>query len=180
MVLLVEAGHDRERVMNWCAAIRQRLGERRLGLWMTPDTRLFHFLMPALRARTGARRFALIGPDCHLTDAGWRLLGDAATWTGDGLIGLTVEWLEMGRRVQSEDAQAFVWDSADFEPWHRRQPYLCGGFHGRNGLPPSTGPAPTGAVHVRRLKGQPNVGMAARINAALLSRANAPKSRGAT
>lgn len=167
VTLLCDPGHDRARLLRWCAAIRARWAHRRLGLVLLPDVQAAFYALPRLRHPQGVQHFTFLGPQAVLSDEGWALLSDPWHWQTPGVQALSCTHIALGLPRQRGEAQAFSAEVTAFEAQFRRLPGMAGGFHGRNGL--QMDPAPPGH-HAWRLAGARETGVAARLNQALLRR----------
>lgn len=133
-LLVLPPTMQRSLCTGWIGIINRHYPTLSLGSCLLPASANAWQVLPALLRATGAQRFAFIGPDVLLTEAGTRAMvaGLLGTASGPGFLRVGYTHAEQTRLLH--DAQAFVWNTEDFMQYRRESPAPIGGFWACNGM----------------------------------------------
>jgi hypothetical protein len=146
VVALARAGRHRAAVLSFFDDIRRNVAGAS-SLFFVPDPAYAVYALDEALRRTGATRFAFVGPGVFPTEAGWDALLDRLEARGEGLAFLTAEGLGDGSAPAAAAARAecFAWSRDALAAWLARTPVFLSGSSGRTlTLPAEAVPAAPG------------------------------------
>lgn len=140
---------------HWIEIIRRHHPALGLSYCLLPAGANAWQVLPALLRNVHARRFAFIGPDVLLTEAGVQAMVTSLLGASSGPCFLRVGHTHADQIRHQRDAQAFIWNAADFMLYRHESPAPIGGFWACNGMshwPLASDVADGPTLHALRLR----------------------------